>query len=265
MTAFRLELRRTRGLLVWLAAALAGYGAVMGLLYPFMLENSKLIEDYINAFPAEFLAAFGMTGALSDPGVFFTTYVASWLWPIVAAVAALLAGTRVPVDLDRGFLDLPLATPLSRTRLLLASIAVQVLLMAVLALAAVGSIWAVATLVGADFDPVGYALAGVLSFAFGCAIAGPATLLSVVTLSRGTTSAIVGGILAAMYAIFVVTQIAADDWGWLAPLSFWDHYRTTEVIDDLVVPAFDLALFALIAVGAWAAALWVFRRRDLAA
>lgn len=265
MTAFRLELRRTRALLVWLAAALAGYGAIMGLLYPFMLENNKLIEDYMNAFPAEFLAAFGMTGTLSDPGVFFTTYVGSWLWPIMAAVAALLAGTRVAADLDRGFLDLPLATRLSRVRYLLASIGVQVLLMAVLAVAAAGSVWVVATLVGADFDPVAYALAGVLSFAFGCAIAGPATLLSVATLSRGTTSAIVGGGLAGMYAIFVVTQIAGDDWGFLAPLSFWDHYRTTEVIDEMVVPAFDLALFALIAAGSWALALWAFRRRDLAA
>ena len=103
-----------------------------------------------------------------------------------------------------------------------------------------------------------------LSFAFACAIAGPATLCSVVTLSRGTTSAIVGGVIAAMYVVFVVTQIS-QDWAWIGPLTIWNHFPTASIIDNHVFPVFDLALFAAIAVGSWAAALWAFKRRDLAA
>ena len=52
------------------------------------------MRQYMETFPKEFLAAFGMTGVLSDPGVFYTTYIASWLWPIMAAAAALITGTR---------------------------------------------------------------------------------------------------------------------------------------------------------------------------
>jgi ABC-2 type transport system permease protein len=265
MIAFRLELRRSRGLIVWLGITLLAYGGVMGLMHPIMRENDALIEQYMDVFPKEFMAAFGMTGVLSDPGVFFTTYIASWLWPIVAAVAALLAGTRaVAADLDRGFLDLPLATRMSRVRYLAASIWMQVALMAVLAFAAVLGLWAVGRLVGAEFDFGRFMLGGVLCFAFGCAIAGPATLLSVVTLSRAMTSAIVGGVLIAMYALFVVTQVA-EDWSWLAPLSAWNHFQTTELIDNGVFPVGDLGLFAVFAIGGWVAALWAFRRRDLAA
>ena len=265
MTAFRLELRRCRSLGAWLAISVAAYGAIIGVMYPVLKANDALMAEYMHTFPKEFLAAFGMTGVLSDPGVLFTTYIASWLWPIIATAAALLLGTRaVAADLDRGFLDLPLATPLSRTRYLATNIAAQALVMAGLAAAAVLGLWLAAAATGNVFDLGAYALAGLLSFAFGCAIAGPTTLLSVATLSRGRASGIVGGVIFAMYAIFVVTQVSRD-WAWLAPLSAWDHFRTTALIDEGVAPVGDLALFAIVALGGWIAALWAFRRRDLAA
>jgi ABC-type transport system involved in multi-copper enzyme maturation permease subunit len=265
MTAFRLELRRSRSLVVWLAVSLAAYGGIMGVMYPFLKSNDALMQQYLNTFPKEFLAAFGMTGVLSDPGVFYTTYIASWLWPIIATAAALLLGTRaVAADLDRGFLDLPLATRLSRVRYLATNVGAQVLAMAVLAAAAVASVWLAAAATGNVFDPGGYALAGVLSFVFGCAIAGPTTLLSVTTLSRGRASGIVGGVVFAMYAVFVVAQVSSD-WAWIAPISAWDHFRTTELIDRGVIPTGDLVLFAVIALVSWLAALWAFRQRDLAA
>lgn len=265
MTAFRLEMRRNRSLTLWLIVVVAGYGVFLGAVYPIMLDNDALIRQYMDVFPKEFMAAFGMTGMLSDPGVFFTTYIASWLWPIVAAIAGLLLGTRaVAVDLDRGFLDLPLATRLSRTSYLRASIAGQLVVLALLAAATVAGLWVTGRVVGAEFDLGRFALAGVLAFGFGCAIAGPTMLLSVATLSRGTSAGIMGGILVLMYLTFVLTQVAPD-WSWLAPLSAWNHFRTTAIIDEGVFPVGDLFLFGAIAVASWTAALWAFRRRDLAA
>ncbi len=266
MIAFRLELRRSRGLVIWLGITLLAYGGIMGLMYPFMVENDALIREYLDAFPKGLWAAFGMSGGtLADPGVFFNTYISSWLWPIMAVAIALLTGTRAAAaDLDRGFVDLPLATPVSRVRYLAASIWAQLVVMAVLALTAVIGLWGAGRLVGVEFDLPRFLLAGLLCFAFACAVAGPATVVSVITLSRGTTSAIIAGVVIAMYALFVVAGIA-DDWAWLAPLSAWSHFGTTAIIDDGVFPIGDLALFAAIAVAGWGVALWAFRRRDLAA
>ena len=265
MTAFRLELRRNRTLGLWLVITLAVYGGIMGLMYPILQANDELMSAYMETFPKEFLAAFGMTGLLSDPGVFFTTYIGSWLWPIIAAAAGLILGTRaVAADLDRGFLDLPLATRTSRTSYLAASVWGQVVVIALLAASAVAALWVTGRLVGAEFDAGRFALAAVLAFAFGCAIAGPTTLLSVVTLSRGMAAGIMGGVLILMYAIFVVAQVAKD-WAWLGQFSAWGHFPTTPLIDKGVFPVGDFALFAVIGVGGWLAALWVFRRRDLAA
>jgi ABC-2 type transport system permease protein len=264
MTAFRLELRRNRTLTFWLAVSMALYGAIIAAMYPVMVENDALFNAYMRTFPQEFLAAFGMTGSLSDPGIFYTTYISSWLWPIMAAALALLLGTRVAADLDRGFLDLPLATPMSRVRYLAASIVGQALAMAVLAVATVGAVWVIGQLVGGQFDLGRFALAGVLSWLFGCAIAGVTTLLAVVTLSRGRASGIVASALVAMYLVFVVAQISTD-WAWLLPVSAWDHFHTTELIDGGTLPAGDMAMFAVVALAGWLGALVAFRRRDLAA
>ena len=265
MTAFRLELRRARSLAVWLAVALAVYGGIMGLMYPVLKANDALLTQYISTLPKGVLAAFGMTGTLSDPGIFFTTYMASWLWPIVATAAALLLGTRaVAADLDRGFLDLPLATPVSRVRYLATNIAAQIVVLVTLAATAILGIWLTAAATGSVFDLGAFAAAGVLAFAFACAIAGPTTLLSVMTLSRSRASGIVGGVVFGMYAVFVVTQLSTE-WAWMAPISAWDHFRTTALIDGGVVPVGDLVLFAVVAIAGWLGAVWAFRGRDLAA
>ena len=264
MTALRMELRRSRSLAIWLGVSLGGYGVIMGLMYPILKANDALMSEYMNTFPKEFLAAFGMTGVLSDPGVFYTTYMSSWLWPIIAAAAALLIGTRAAADLDRGFLDLPLSTRITRVRYLSVSIVGQAIVMALLAACAVLGLWGAGRLVGAEFDLGRFAMAGVLSLAFGCAILGATTLAAVLTLNRGMASGIVGGALIVMYVIFVVAQVSPD-WAWLGPVSAWNHFPTTAVIDDGTIPIGDLALFTGIAVGGWAAALWAFRRRDLAA
>ena len=262
--AFRMDLRRSRSLTVWLAILLAAYGGILTLMYPIMVDNDELFRQYMQTFPEEFLLAFGMTGSLGDPGVFFTTYVSSWLWPIMATIAAILGGTRVAADLDRAFLDLPLATPLSRTRHLVASIVGQAIVIAILAAATVGSIWAGGLLVDVQFDGPRFAAAGVLCWLFGCALAGVTTLLAVLTLSRGRTAGIVSGVLVAMYLAWVVAQISTD-WAWLLGWSAWGHFDTTTLIDHGTLPAGDLALFAVVAVAGWGAAVIAFRRRDLAA
>jgi hypothetical protein len=115
--ALRLELRRSRQLLLWLAVVALAYGAFLSVFYPVFRDNSKLLDQYLSLFPKEFLTAFGMEGSLADPGVFFSTYIGGMLWPIVAAIAGISMATRPTAsDLERGFLELPLSTPLSRVR-----------------------------------------------------------------------------------------------------------------------------------------------------
>ncbi|NJD29427.1 MAG: hypothetical protein FIA92_14175 [Chloroflexi bacterium] len=265
LATFRLELRRTRALTIWLGVVTFVYAGTMGLFYPMMRENFAAIDEYMKLFPKEFLAAFGMTGSLAQPGVFFSTYIGIWLWPILAAIVGVLTATRpVAADLDRGFLELVISTPMPRRRYLALAILVQLVVIFVIALATVIGVVLVGALVGAGFDAGRFLMVVPLATAFGCAIAAIATLLSVVTLSRGRAAAITVGILLAMYLAYVVGQIEADV-DWLLTLSAFGHFDTTAIIDGGVMPLGDLALFSAVAIICWAAAVWAFGRRDLAA
>ena len=260
-----LELRRSRSLALGLLAVTLVYGGIVGAIYPVLRDNAKVLDEYMSVFPQAVLAAFGMTGSLTDHGVFFNTYVGSMLWPIVAAIAAAVLGTRtVAADLEHGFLELPLATRIDRVRYLAAAIAAQLVVLGALAIATVGGVLVVGALVGAAFD-VGRFLGEVpLLFLFACAVAGVATLLSVVSLSRSLSAGVVAGGLLAMYLLDAISRIKAD-LDWLGVVSAFRYLRTTEPIDLGVMPWGALALFAAIAIAAWAAALWTFRRRDLVA
>jgi ABC-2 type transport system permease protein len=263
--AFLLELRRSRSLIAWIAIAAVAYGGIMAWFWPIMRDNAALFEQYMNIFPKEFLTAFGMEGSLGDPGVFFTTYVGSWLWPILAALAAIVMATRpVAVDLERGFLDLPLATGLSRARYLGAAIAAQAVALAALAFITVLGFWVASQFVAAPYELGRMLIVAVLAWVFACAIAACALLLSVVTLSRAVGGGIVAATLLAMYLLNIVATMQPD-LSWLASLSAMHYFRPTEVIDHSTLPLAELALFSLVAAAAWMLAELVFRRRNLAA
>lgn len=264
-TIFGLELRRSRALVGWLAVVLLAYGAVMAAMYPILKENQALLDDYLKVFPKVFLTAFGMEGALTDPGIFFTTYVASWMWPIIAGLGGILIATRpVAADADRGFIELPLATPVSRTRYLVLAIGGQVLALAVLAAAAVVGMLVVGRLVGATFDPGRFGLAGAAAFLFAAAIVGPTTLISVATLNRGLTGASMAGVLVAMYLLDVVSRMQPG-LGWIGQLSLMHYFRTTPIIDAGSWWIGDIAVLGGVALLGWVGAVWLFRRRDLVA
>ena len=74
----------------------------------------------------------------------------------------------------------------------------------------------------------------------------------------------VAGVLIAMYLLNVVAQIQLD-LAWLAGFGAFKYLMTTELIDVGVVPWSSAAVFAVVAVGGWAASVAVFARRDLLA
>jgi len=264
MTAFRLELRRGRMLVFWIGLLSALYAGFITLFYPTIIENSADFEKMLEVYPKELMAAFGIVGSLSDPGVFLNSYIFQFLWPLVAAIVAIILATRVAADSASGFLELPLSTRLPRLRYLSATIVGQIIALAVLAAVTVGSIWAVDLLIAPDFPIDRLALAGVHSLAMGLAIAGPTTLLAIVFLDRGRAGGLAAGILVQMYLANVIAQLSPD-LTWLANLSAFHYFDLKPVIDTGTYPTADSALFLAVAIGGWILALLAFRRRDLAA
>jgi ABC-2 type transport system permease protein len=254
---FGLDLRRSRSILLWASVIGFIYAGVMALVYPTMRDNAAVMEEYLKIFPKEFMSAFGVTGSLSDPGIFFNAYIGQFLWPV-------LATRPVGADLDRGFLELVVATPLPRRRYLVVSIVGQVIGTTLVALVVVAGVLSVGALVGAGFDPGRFLLAVPLLAAFSWAIAAFATLLSVITLSRGMAGGLTVGVLLAMYLGHIVAGIVPE-LDWLARLSIFGYFPTREVVGQGTLPLGDLGVLVGAAVACWTGAVVLFGRRDLAA
>jgi ABC-2 type transport system permease protein len=196
--------------------------------------------------------------------VFLNSYIFQFLWPLVAAIAAILMATRVAADTDRGFLELPLSTRLPRLRYLAATIGSQVVGMAVLAAVTIAAVLLVDVFIEPDFPTDRLALAGLHAFALGLAICGVSALLAVIFLDRGRAGGLAAGILIVMYLINVIAQLSPDLRG-LADLSAFHYFDVRRLIDTGAYPVTDSLVYVVVAVIGWAAALLVFRRRDLAA
>ena len=263
---FRLELRRSRGLLAWLSLTAFLYCAVVAGFYPAMVESMALFDEFLKMVPEGLLRGIGVDASLADPGVYYTSNIGIVLWPILGAIAAVAIGTRIAADTERGWIELPLAGRITRVGYLAAGIGVQVLMLAAVAAAMVAGVVIGGALVGAGFDTGGLALAGVAAWLWALPIAGVATLLAAATLSRGITAGIVSGVLILMYLVRLIAQIEPDLKG-LSGLSAFDYLYPTPIVNrgGGAFPVGDALLFTAIAVAAWAAAAWAFRRRDLVA
>ncbi len=267
MTALtlRLEVRRSRMLALWLGIIVLVYGGSIAGMYPIIVDNAAAIEEYMKLYPRELMAAFGMTGSLADPGVFFSTYIGSFLWPVIAAMGAIILATRpVAADVERGWTEIVLGTPLTRTRSLVAAIVSQAAVLAALALAAPAGVLVVGAIVGAGFDAVPFLASSVVLWLFACAIAGATSFVAALTLSRGVASGVAAGLLLVMYLMNIVAELQVD-LAWLGDLGWFRYLTVTELIDTGALPWTSVAVFGVVAVAGWAGSLVVFRRRDLLA
>jgi ABC-2 type transport system permease protein len=261
--ALRLELRRGRVLVAWLIVVTAAYAGFLSLFYTNVAENAAEFEKMLEIYPREILIAFGMEADFADPGVFLSGYIYNFLWPFIAGLAGIVLGTRIAADADRGFLDLALATPLTRIGHLAAAIVVQLVTLALVAGALVSAILVADLFIEPDFPADHVALTALPAVVFGVAVAGPATLLGVILLDRGRAAAIVAGVLVLMYLLNVVAAIAPE-WDMLASVSVFHYFDLKDLLRTGAYPLSHSLLLGSVGVAAWVAALDVFRRRDLA-
>lgn len=264
VTAFLIELRRSRTLIAWLAVVTALYAGFITVFYTNVAENAAAFEDLLEVYPKEIMLALGIEGNFAEPAVFLSGYVYNFLWPLIAAIAAIVLATRVAADADRGYLDVALATPIVRSRHLLGSIATQLLGLAVLAVTMVGSIIVGDLLIEPDFPTANVLLSLVPSIGFGVAVAGPTTFLAVTLLDRGRAAGIAAGVLVVMYLLNVIAALAPDLEA-VSRLSLFGYFDLKDLIRGGTLPVVDVLIFAVVGIVGWALAVVAFRRRDLAA
>lgn len=122
-----------RALLGW-AVGLALFVAMYVAIWP-SLRNQPAMSDFLDQMPQTFRALFAMSGAdMSTPVGYIKIELLSFMGPLLLLLYAIAAGAAaVAVEEDRRTLDLLLATPVSRQRIVLEKLGAMVLGTALLA------------------------------------------------------------------------------------------------------------------------------------
>ncbi|HET7767461.1 MAG TPA: ABC transporter permease subunit, partial [Chloroflexota bacterium] len=212
---------------------------------------------------AEQFAWYEAPVGIAQPGG-FVTFRLNPLLAILPSVWMLLAASgQLRGDEERGALDLVLAAPLTRTRVVLEKLAALATALVVFALL-LGTIVAFAgSAARAEFSALDAYLFA-LNLALTAGVYGAiALLVSQFVSERSTAAGVTGGILALSFLLHSTARVAPG-WEWLAYVSplYYSGLTKPLVPEVGVTPAAMLVLALLIGLCA-ALSAWLFTRRDL--
>jgi ABC-2 type transport system permease protein len=252
---------RRRGLLAW-SAGLAAYVVLQSAVYPTVRDSAfqRAIADY----PKELKAFFGGVGSFdfTTASGYLNVELFSLVLPALMVVYAIGFGAAtVAGEQQSGILDLLLAYPVSRTRVIVEKLAALIAGVLVLALVVALALLFAGEVVGFDIGVVDVFVACGASAAVAI-LCGAATML-VGILSGSRTVAV--GVVAAVFAASYLAVGLAGLVSWLEPVRYasmlWYANGKAPVMHGLAWGDAAILLGATAVVAA--AAIVAFRARDL--
>lgn len=224
MMTWSIQMARERGLAVAWAVGLLLYFFIIGWSYAAVKDHAAGIDQLWNELPESLRAAFGDAPSITTPGGYFESRATSLLPIVVGGAIAAQATRRLAGAEQAGELDHVLSLPVRRsayfwshwgvgaTHLVLWLLAAAFGAIAGLAMAGMGTkvLWRIAFMV-----------AEVLPFAL--AVQAAALLAGTAFHRRPPAMAIMGGVLAAMFLLQIVSALT-DGLAWLrwfSPYALW--------------------------------------------
>ncbi|UPV72989.1 ABC transporter permease [Halorussus limi] len=255
--------RRIRGALV-LAVLLALLSALFVALFPSIASSGADLDAYMESLPPAMQAAFGATGAFSIATIegFLAVELYQFFWVLLLGIyTAYVAGGLVAGDVERGRMDVLLAAPVTRRRVVVEKFASLIPVVVAVNLVVGAAVYAAVLAVGETIPVADLVAVHLLSIPYLLACGGIGLLLSVVVDDSDVAKR--GG-LGSIFGLFLLETVSQSaDVGWLGAVSPTRYYDPTAI---LVGGEYDWAgalvllaeTAALVAVSAW----W-FRRRDV--
>ena len=235
--------QRVRGSLA-LAALLGAFSILIVYLYPSIAEAGADIDALIEAFPESFQEGLGVEAYSTIEG-FIAAELYQFIWILLLGLyMAYAAGGTFAGDIESKRLYLVLATPVSRTRVVVEKTIALLTPLLVLNLVIPLVVFASTVAIGYPLDPVYLLAVHVLSIPYHLVCLGIGQLLSV-TFSRGNTAQL-GGI-ATVFLLFLLDSVTVGtDVEWLGDVSPTRYIDPTEILLHENVHVGDsLLLFAV--------------------
>jgi ABC-2 type transport system permease protein len=161
------ELKRRRWSTMWWTIAIVGLIALTLLFYPSIRDQSAELDKSLGNLSPEVVNLFSDTGDFFSPVGYLSSQIFYMLFPLLLSFLAVSLGSSlIAREEQSGTLELLLARPLSRAKLVIAKATSGLLILGTVA--AIGIIVCVllAKLVGMDVSLGGIAVTGITAFLF---------------------------------------------------------------------------------------------------
>jgi ABC-2 type transport system permease protein len=249
--------------MVWWLLGVAALATLTVAFYPSIAADQEAYEQLIDAYPEDMLAFFGIDNAeeLASPEGFVNSQLFANVVPIMLFIFTIGMGTAALAgEEDRRTMDLLLAQPVTRDRVVVDNFAAMAALSGVIT-AAILLVLIVAN-VPADLhiSLVGLVAANVGAWLLGLVIGALALAIGALTGRRGLTIGLSAGISVAAFFLYGLAPLveALEPTQKLSP--FWWYLGAKPLYDGFDVMFLLMVGWIFIAV---AVAVWGFRRRDV--
>jgi ABC-2 type transport system permease protein len=252
--------RRVKGTLALTVLLSAFVGLVISI-YPSFAESTAEIDALVESLPQAFREGFGAESYASIEG-FLSAEVYQFLWVLLLGLYfTYAAGGLIANDVESGRLYLVLATPISRTRLVvekfLSLVVPLVTLNTVLPVFVFGASMAIDYVI----DPWYLLFVHLLSIPYLLACAGIGLVLSAVV-DRGEVAQRSG--IAIVFLLFMLDSVTVGtDFEWLGSVSPTRYFDPTEILLDQTLDLVGAVGLLFVASVLVVVALGLFQRRDV--
>lgn len=255
-------LRDYRRSLAWWSLGILGLLALYVAIYPTVRDTPGL-DELFESYPEALRAFIGGSEALalSSPAGYLQAEAFSFLLPLLFLIFGVGAGAAaIAGEEEKGTIELLLAAPLRRRRLVLEKLGALTASILLLGLVTWLGLWVGALAVGMEISAGRLAGATASLVLLALVYATLALLLGALTGNRGL---VLGVTATAALAAYVLDGLAAlvDLFETLQPLSPFYYYRDAEPLRNGIDPVHALVLLAIAALFA-ALAPAAFERRD---
>jgi ABC-2 type transport system permease protein len=255
--------RRIKGAVV-VAVLLGALSVLFVSLFPSIATSGVDFEAYLESLPPALQAAFGASGGLAFTTIegFLAVELYQFFWVLLLGIyVAYQAGGLIAGDVERRRMDVLLAAPVFRRRVVVEKFLSLVSGVVVVNLVVALLVYVAVVAIGESVSVVDLAAVHLLSIPYLLACGAIGLLLSVLTDDSDVAQR--GG-LGAIFGLFVLETISQSaDVGWLGALSPTRYYDPTAI---LVSGEYDWAGTVILLVGTAALVVvsaWWFRRTDI--
>jgi ABC-2 type transport system permease protein len=262
----RLFIDKWRSLLIYIGSSLA-FSEMYVALYPTLKDQLENLEGFLEAFPQEFMEAFGFTAetmSFATVESLMATEMFSFIWPIILIILVVgLANHSFAGDIEKGTIELTISQPISRIKIFLSRYLAGSLLIALFVASTVYGIILLVTLHGIEYNFESYTVMTVLGIAFALATYSVATLFSTIFSEKGKATFATVGLLITMYAVNIVANLR-ESLEWLKYTSFFNYFDTGKALVKVEYAEWSLPIFLVVFIIGSILALMRFKTRDIA-